>query len=270
LPDDEPRSEPTIAADAAASKVPLVTFHRFVSNARLPQRADRSAAGSMPTRAFRYCEAMVSAAAFGWYIFPPIGFSLLWDGTDVRWTWDGVEGWHPLSVAQFPGFAAQFDEAAPEDTRGFSPPFIGAMQEPGLIQFWSGIVARTAPGWSLLVRAPANLPRKSGYELYEGIVETDRWFGPLFAALRLTRTDTPIAFRPDQPIFQVQPLPRHVYAEQTLNNYELVPDLSGLRPDDWDDYYETVVRPNVQTNRPRGAYAAATRKRRKGEPETLA
>src|SRR4051794_10697026 len=46
------------------AKPPLVTFHRFIPQARLPQRADRSAIGTMPTRAFRYCEAIVSASAF--------------------------------------------------------------------------------------------------------------------------------------------------------------------------------------------------------------
>jgi hypothetical protein len=35
-----------------------------------------------------------------------------------------------------------------------------------------------------------------------------------------------------------------------------------MTPKDWDDYYDTVVRPNVQVNRPRGQYAAAARKRR--------
>ena len=176
-------------------------------------------------------------------------------------------GWHKLTAAQFPGFAATFDAAAPEDVKGFSPPFLGALQEPGLVQFWSGVVARTAPGWSLLVRAPANLPRKPGYELFEGIVESDRWFGPLFAALRLTRTDQPVEFRADWPVFQVQPLPREVYAEATLNRFELVPDLEGLSAADWEEYRRTVVRPNTQEVRPRGQYAAATRKRRKGETE---
>jgi len=52
-----------------------------------------------------------------------------------------------------------------------------------------------------------------------------------------------------------------------LNRYELVPDVTGLTPEDWDDYYDTVVRPNVQVNRPRGQYAAAARKRRAAEEQ---
>ena len=56
----------------------VLSIRAWVSIAEM--RADRAAAGTMPTRAFRYCEAMTSASAFGWYVFPPITFSLMWDG----------------------------------------------------------------------------------------------------------------------------------------------------------------------------------------------
>ena len=95
------------------------------------------------------------------------------------------------------------------------------------MQLWTGLVARTAPGWSLMVRAPANVPRSGTYELFEGIIETDHWFGPLITNMRLTKTDVPIDFRADFPLLQVQPLPRQAYEESTLNNYELVPDLEA-------------------------------------------
>ncbi len=252
---------------ASAPRPPLVVFHRFVTQARLPQRADRSALGSLPTRAFRYCEAVTSAAGFGYYVFSPIDFSLMWDGTSISWSYKGGPGWMALSSAQFPGFADQFDEEAPEGIKGFAPPFVSAIQEPGLVQLWSGLVCRTPPGISLLLRAPANLPRPGGYELYEGIIETDRWFGPLFAALRLTRTHQPVEFSSEYPLFQVQPIPRDVYSDATLNEYEIAPELHQLTGQDWDDYYQTVVRPNVADKRPRGSYAATTRKRRAGDTE---
>lgn len=254
--------------DKTAAKPKLITFHRMTPNARLPQRADRSAAGSLPTRAFRYCEPATSASGFGYYLFPPIGFSVQWDGHDIMWTFAGAGDWYPLKSAQYPGFQNQFDAIAPDEIKEFSPPLIGALQEPGLIQLWTGFVVRTAPGWSLLVRAPANLPRGGGYEAFEGIVETDRWFGPLITNLRLTKTNVPIDFNPDYPLLQVQPIPRAIYEEAHLNNYEIVPELAQLTPEDWDDYYDTVVRPNSQIVRPRGQYAAAARKRRSGEPAT--
>jgi hypothetical protein len=260
-------SDPLVLAKnpAPAAKAPRIIFHRLIPTARLPQRADRSAAGSLPTRAFRYCEPVVTASAFGYYVFPPTDFSLMWDGHEVTWTYKGADGWLPLKVAQFPHFVEFFDERAPDGIKGFSPPFVGALQEPGVVQMWSGLIVRTAPGWSTLVRPPANLPRQGAYELYEGIIETDRWFGPLITNMRLTKTNTPIEFRADFPMLQVQPLPREVLDEQGQNNYELVPAIEQFSGEDWDDFYDTVVRPNVMDQRPRGQYAAAARKRRKGE-----
>jgi hypothetical protein len=262
-----PDQHAAIAADDAgpAARVPRIVFHRFIPQARLPQRADRAAAGSLPTRAFRYCEPVATASAFGYYVFPPTSFSVQWDGNEVIWTYRGADGWLPLKVAQFPGFAAHFDARVPDGIRGFSPPFVGALQEPGLVQIWSGLIMRTAPGWSTLVRPCANLPRHGAYEMFEGVIETDRWFGPLITNIRLTRTGAPIEFRADFPLLQVQPLPREALDERAQNDYEIVPTIEQLCPDDWDDFYDTVVRPNVQEHRPRGQYAAAARKRRKGE-----
>src|SRR5690349_12930656 len=92
----EPNAGP---ADLTRPRQPLIVFHRFISSARYPMRADRSAAGSLPTQAFRYCEPATSASAFGWYVFPPIAFSVQWDGRDMQWTWDGAERWYPLTSA---------------------------------------------------------------------------------------------------------------------------------------------------------------------------
>ncbi len=258
-------TEATQNADRLPAK--RITFYRLIPQARMPQRADRAAAGTLPTRAFRYCEPVVTASAFGWYVFPPISFDLIWDGHEVVWRYEGAPDWMPLKTAQFPDFVPYFDSKAPEEIRGFSPPFVGALQEPGLVQLWTGLIARTAPGWSSLVRPCANLPRTGAYELFEGIIETDRWFGPLITNMRLTKTDTPINFRADFPVLQVQALPREALDDRAQNDFEIVPDLDGFHPEDWDDFYDTVVRPNVAVKRPRGEYAAAARRRAKGEGE---
>ena len=251
--------------DSPPKDAPLVTFYRFIPEIRMPQRADNSAAGSIPTRAFRYCEAIRLACAFGWYIFPPMRVSFMWDGgTDITWNYEGTDDWYPLKAAQFPNFAQQFDEAAPEEIKGFSPPFVAALQEPGVVQIWSGIVARTAPGWSLLVRGPANLPRSLAYEVYEGIVETDRWFGPLFTNIRLNRTNVPVELNPELPFMQVQPVHRTLYGN-ALEQFELVNDLAQLRPDEWTAFHQTIVKPNIDPHRRQGQYAVDTRRRRHDE-----
>jgi Family of unknown function (DUF6065) len=247
---------------------PFIKFFRLIPECRLPQRADRSAGGSIPTRAFRYCEPMATASAFGWYVFPPMSFSVMWDGgTDIIWTHDRADGWHSLDIVQFPDFAERFDQAAPPDLRGFSPTFLGAMEAPvGGIQLWSGLLARTAPGWSLLVRQPANLARSHSYECWEGLIETDRWFGPLFINIRLTRINVPIKFDADFPFLQVQPIHRISYGE-ALDNVAIVTELGDLGAEDWDAFRQTNVRPVLENpeQTPRSHYAAEVRRRRRHE-----
>jgi hypothetical protein len=211
----------------------LLRFYRMIAGARLPRRADRSAAGTLPARAARYCDAIIAAAAFGWYVFPPMEFSLLWDGADIFWTWPAHDRWLKLESAQFPHLGERFDAVAPEHLAGCAPPFLTALPEPGTVQLWTGLIARTATDWSLLVRAPANLPLAGGFVLYEGIVETDRWFGPLFTNLRLTRTDVPVRFAAEMPLLQVQPLPRAVYADATLDDAVIVGDIEEFANSDW-------------------------------------
>jgi hypothetical protein len=181
----------------------------------------------------------------------------------VLWSYKGSKSWYPLGAAQFPGFSRYFDSHAPDDVKSFAPPFLGAATNPGIIQLWTGVFARTAPGWSLLVRPPANLARSKGFELYEGLIETDRWFGPLITNLRLTKTDMPIEIRKDYPLVQVQPVPRIAYANETLASFEIIEDLAGFGAAEWQRYRETVVAPNIAPIRQRGAYAAASRRQQK-------
>jgi Family of unknown function (DUF6065) len=247
---------------------PHVTFFRLVPGCRLPQRADRAAAGTMPTRAFRYCEAMTAASAYGWYVFPPISFSLIWDGgSDIIWSYQGVDDWYSLKIAQVPNFADHFDRVAPPEFKGFSPPFLAAFKEPGVVQIWTGLIARTQPGWSLLVRSPANLTRSQNYDHYEGIIETDRWFGPLFTNVRLTRTHAPIEFDAEFPFVQVQPIPRIAYGDG-LDGFDVVEELGEFQADDWESFRSTVVAPNVDPHRQRGQYAVGARRRRKSDVAT--
>lgn len=174
---------------------------------RLPQRADRSAVGTLPTRAYRFCEAVATASGLGYYLFPPMDFSLMWDGTCLLWRWSEQPEWAPLQSVHLPEYREYFDSVAPPDIKTFSPPFISALREPGIAQIWSGIVARTRPGTSIWLRAPVNVPRTQHYEVFEGVIETDHWFGPLFNNCRLTKTDTPVDFSTEEPFLQAIPYP---------------------------------------------------------------
>jgi hypothetical protein len=220
--------------------------------------------GTLPSRGFQYCEALRAASSFGWYVFPPVDFTLQWDGSQIIWTYRGAKAWYPLTSAQFPGFGPVFDRAAPNHLRGFAPPFLTAVPEPGIVQLWTGWFVESAADWSILVRPPANLPRNLAYDLYEGIVESDRWFGPLFTNLRLIKTDVPIQFSTETPLVQVQPLHRSTYAEETSNRFGLLRALAEFPAEAWSRYEENIVKPNLEPARTVGAYAAEVRRRRRG------
>ena len=222
-------------------------------------------------RAVRYCEALTSATAFGWWLFPPIGIEMLWDGSEIFWRCDDAPDWMPLQPsAQLPHYAAEFDAAAPEALKGCSPPFLTALPEPGSVQLWTGLIAETAPDWHLLVRSPANMPPVGGISLFEGIVETDRWFGPLFTNMRFTRSHIPVRLRADYPLIQVQPVPRHAYSNETLDRMQTLGP-SSLSEMHWNAYEASIVEPNTRPDRPFGAYATRARQKRhqcSREPET--
>ena len=120
----------------------------------------------------------------------------------------------PLKVAQFPGFRDLFDARRP----GGDP---GNSRRPSSARCRNPAWCRSGPAWSPAPRRAGacwcgrrrTLPRSGAYEPFEGIIETDRWFGPLITNLRLTKTDVPIDFRADFPLLQVQPLPRDAYDE---------------------------------------------------------
>ena len=110
------------------------------------------------------------------------------------------------------------------------------------------------------MRNPANLPPIPGVAIWEGIVETDIWFGPVFANFRLIRTDTTIHLRSQVPILQVQPIPQLAYREETLASF-VCRETDDLSDGDWERLGEALRPPPDPTAR-LGEYAVAVRKRR--------
>src|SRR4030095_9183646 len=98
--------------------------------------------------------------------------------------------------------------------------------------------ARAPRGGGLCVPPPVNLTRSQAYESYEGIIETDRWFGPLFVNIKITRPNVPIEFDANYPFLQIQPVHRSSYGS-VLNRFDVAADLTELTPEDWKDFENT-------------------------------
>jgi hypothetical protein len=242
-----------------------VEFFKLIEQGRPPKRAERSAAGYLPSRGMRYCDALTSATGYGYWVFPPMDFRLIWDGEQVFWSYGEDEAWMPLSgtdsgAVQFPDYAQAFDAASPDAFRGYSPPFLLALPEAGGVQMWTGLLAKTRPGWSLSVRPPVNLPAVPGVVAWEGIIETDIWFGPLFTNFRLIKTDTPVHIRAQVPFIQVQPIPQLAYREENLGAFACS-TAADLSPSEWDDLARVLLPQPDKPDR-QGHYAVLVRKRR--------
>lgn len=239
----------------------MIKFYQLVDGGFPPRKASRSANGSLPTDGFRYCEPVRTASGFGWYVYLPMDFWLLWDGAEVKWTIDEGANWHPLAGAiQYPGFSTKFDQAAPEACQGYAPPFIVRGTEHDGLQIWTGAMIATSPGVAALLRRPANLDWRTDYTGWEGVVETDQWFGPLFLNIRLRRMGEPIVFRRTEPFIQVQPIPSAILKQAASAPMDVAEGLQALSEKDWAAYGDTVVR-RMQTRKRLGDYAVESRKR---------
>jgi hypothetical protein len=249
---------------------PTFSFYRMYPGAISPLRADKAALGTMPTMAFRHCEPMRTASAFGWYVFPPEDILLKWNGVDV-FVWV-EQDWLPFDEMHLPGLAELWDSKAPAALTGLAPPYLRLLPMKGMVQIWSGLLCSAKPGWSALIRPPVNLPGSHLYSCYEGLIEVDQ-FKPvqLFVNIQLISTDVPIRIPKHTPLFQVQPMLRATYGEEAhqaneVNGLGSASDaVSDMTEEDWIGYRNTI-RVQVRDEAPEaGRYAASTRKRTKHE-----
>ncbi len=242
----------------------MITFYKLIEDGYAPMRADKSAYGTLPTNGFRYCEPVRMASSFGWYVFLPLELWLEFDGSEIQWSLDKGENWYMLADSiQYPYFSAAFDDASPDRCKGYSPPFLTRTNDPDIVQIWTGHVAETAPDIASYVRSSVNYRYSRDFEVLEGVIETENWFGPLFANVRLLKTGSPIIFRNDKPFIQVQPFSLAIYQDLEKDQEpKSSVGLDAVPSEKWEKYANTVVR-RMETRERLGDYAVEVRKARK-------
>lgn len=221
---------------------PFITFYQLIPDAPAPRAADPEILGSLPVRAVRFCEPVTAASGYGWWIYPPFDFDLRWDGHVMTWKLPYEdERWQPVGDVVLSSFVEAFEARASPDERRLSQiPVLTRGPEPGIVTVWTGVLARTPANWSILVRPLANYPRSPVYEALEGMIETDWWFGPVIATLRIVKTDTVLEFRRGRPLVQIQPVPREAYARQTMHAMSTVHGIASLSEADWQRFVQTL------------------------------
>ncbi len=138
-------------------------------------------------------------------------------------------GWHVLNNSKF-----EVEWNGKPDVDAVTITFLDGRQSRfvksnfgfGILTWYLPYLFRTSPGYNLLVRGPANLP-KDGISAIEGLVETDWVEGTFSVNWKITRPFMKIRFEVDDPICMLVPQRRVELeaAEPSIRNLESNPEL---------------------------------------------
>ncbi len=135
-----------------------------------------------PDRFANRCLPLLVANQSGWIVTTR---------SDIRCTWDGTQSLHGVRVSV-------------DDAGDGSAPMVSSHFGNGIVTFTLPWLFRTAPGWNLLVRGPANWPVDGAHPL-EGLVETD-WSDATFTMnWMLTRPHHEVLFPAGTPVSMIVP-----------------------------------------------------------------
>jgi hypothetical protein len=240
----------------------LISFYQAWPNAPSPVGADPSNPGTLSHRAFKHCEPLTAATSLGWLIYPPIDFDLRWDGQVCLWKRADNKEWNVLRIVVAEEVTAAFLQESESSGIKFNGtyPFLSAAPEPGVIQMWSGLVVKTAPGWSTLVRSVVNRPSDGIIETFDGLIETDWWTGPLLSVFRLVKTDISVEFRTKRPFAQVQLVSRDARTAATIGQVAACTSLEAWPTTLRTEFDHQIIEGETKEHRP-GSYKRAVRSR---------
>jgi hypothetical protein len=138
-------------------------------------------------------------------------------------------GWHVLNNSKFEvewNGKPEVDAVTINFLDGRPSRFVKSNFGFGILTWYLPYLFRTSPGYNLLVRGPANMP-KDGISPIEGLVETDWVEGTFSVNWKITRPFMKIRFDNDDPICMLVPQRRVELemTEPTIRNLESNPEL---------------------------------------------
>jgi hypothetical protein len=149
---------------------PLIEFWQVVPvpDGQLPVRADRYGRGTMPAAALQRCEPSALSASGGYFIFPPVTFSVMHNSLSksifysVADRSDKIGRWTKLHKPLMPyhidpKFVEHWQQNVPQELVEYPPAFLmRSTHVTNMVQIWTGALIRTKKDWSVRVRGPVN------------------------------------------------------------------------------------------------------------------
>ena len=175
-----PATEP--AAPAPSEPFRLVGYRVAPAPAigLVPAAATRPWMDGTASRFAYRCLPLVMANQAGWFLLNSHTFRATWNGGDAT---DAIALEFLSGEAPFPA------------TSHFGH---------GVLTWHVPYLFRTPPGYNLLARGPANLPREGAFAL-EGLVETDWSMATFTMNWKMTAIDRPVTFEAGEPFCQLVP-----------------------------------------------------------------
>ncbi|WP_147479707.1 hypothetical protein [Pseudomonas amygdali] len=195
---------------------------------------------ALSARALRYCRPVKMASKIGWLFYPPMDFAVLLKDDRILWSYGALAEWYILESAQLPGMADLVDSRVPEH-QGASPPFLTALPEERCIQIWLGYSVRSPKNIALQIRGPINHLQKNTYEVIEGVIESEKWHGPLITVIKLRKENEPIIFRTHTPLIQCVPVDARLY-EASACQSNAIDAFGSFSESDWAGFFGTLHR----------------------------
>ena len=132
------------------------------------------------------CLPLLVANQSGWFLLNKDPFRATWDGGDP-----------PTSVR----IENLRDSSSP-------PAIVSSHFGHGIVTWHIPFLFRTPPGYNLLARGPANLPKDGAFAL-DGLVETDWSVASFTMNWKITRVGHPVTFDADEPFCMIVPQRRN-------------------------------------------------------------
>jgi len=164
----------------------------------------------------------------GWFILNDVDFEVIWDGSP-----------------KLEGVTFKFKDRESH--------FAQSMFGFGMVTWTIPYLFRTEPGYNILARGPANMP-KDGVAALDGIIETDWLPYPFTMNWKITRPMRKVRFEKDEPICMIMPVKRG-----ELERFE--PQIVNLKSDAslhqsywaWHEARLEKIRSSPQTRKPTAA-----------------
>ncbi|GLY29861.1 DUF6065 family protein [Kineosporia sp. NBRC 101731] len=203
-----------LTSPESESGSPSILAHFFdpaITSSIVPAERDRDWISQTDHRFAKRCLPLMLANQSGWWILNRSSFRAVWNGRNGR------------------------DDLVLSTAAGAEPGWAESHFGYGVITFSIPVLFRTPPGYDLLVRGPANLP-KDGVQALEGLVEAD-WSAATFTMnWKMTRAFEPIQFDVGEPICMIVPQ-RRTELEEFAPRLLALSDDAGLqgRHQSWSD-----------------------------------